>query len=93
MRRVGYDADTQKYTFEDENGDLWEGSQGAEYGEMTRGTSVYLRRPPLNLTHSCTAQWERRLPAALLLKTILKRQHQVETEATSLSLLEIRTLM
>lgn len=46
MKRVGYDADTQKYTFEDENGDLWEGPEGAEYGEMTKGASG----PPLYAT-------------------------------------------
>ena len=44
MKRVGYDADTQKYTFEDENGDLWEGPEGAEYGEMTKGR--YSLPPP-----------------------------------------------
>ena len=36
MKRVGYDADTQKYYFRDENGDLWEGPEGQEYGVMTK---------------------------------------------------------
>lgn len=37
MKRVGYDADTQKYTFKDQDGVYWEGPEGAEYGELTRG--------------------------------------------------------
>ncbi|THH08347.1 hypothetical protein EW145_g2765 [Phellinidium pouzarii] len=36
MSRVGYDADTQKYFFKDQNGDYWEGSEGAEYGELRK---------------------------------------------------------
>lgn len=37
MKRVGYDADTQKYTFRDQNGVYWEGPEGAEYGELRKG--------------------------------------------------------
>jgi len=37
MRRVGYDADTQVYTFRDDtDGSLWEGAPGATYGQLTR---------------------------------------------------------
>lgn len=36
MTRVGYDADTQTYTFRDTDGSLWEGPPGCEYGHMTR---------------------------------------------------------
>ncbi|PAV22072.1 carbohydrate-binding module family 50 [Pyrrhoderma noxium] len=36
MKRIGYDSDTQKYTFKDQNGDLWEGPEGAEFGELTK---------------------------------------------------------
>ena len=36
MQRVGYDADTQKYTFRDRNGAFWEGSEWAE--EVVKGT-------------------------------------------------------
>lgn len=37
MTRVGYDADTQVYTFQDEDGSYWEGSPGCEYGgQLTR---------------------------------------------------------
>ncbi|KAL1702124.1 hypothetical protein EV121DRAFT_210724 [Schizophyllum commune] len=36
MTRIGYDADTQRYTFRDSDGSIWQGPEGAEYGEMTR---------------------------------------------------------
>ncbi|KAF4122068.1 LysM domain [Geosmithia morbida] len=36
MTRVGYDADTQVYTFQDSDGSLWEGAPGAEYGQLYR---------------------------------------------------------
>ncbi|TFK70075.1 hypothetical protein BDN72DRAFT_870467 [Pluteus cervinus] len=36
MKRIGYDADTGKYTFRDRDGSIWEGPEGAEFGEMTR---------------------------------------------------------
>jgi hypothetical protein len=38
MKRVGYDADTGRYFFRDKDGCLWEGQEGARFGEMTRGT-------------------------------------------------------
>jgi hypothetical protein len=34
MRCVGYDADTQIYSFRDRDGNLWEGAPGARYGKM-----------------------------------------------------------
>ena len=37
MRRVGYDADTQRYTFQDSDGSYWEGPAGARYGELRPG--------------------------------------------------------
>ena len=37
MRRVGYDSDTQVYTFRDTDGSLWESLPGAEYGRLHRG--------------------------------------------------------
>jgi hypothetical protein len=40
MKRVGYDADSGKYFFRDKEGHLWEGPEGAQFGEMTRGTHV-----------------------------------------------------
>ncbi|EIW63810.1 uncharacterized protein TRAVEDRAFT_109915 [Trametes versicolor FP-101664 SS1] len=36
MKRVGYDSDTGRYQFRDQDGALWEGPQGAEFGEMRR---------------------------------------------------------
>lgn len=37
MKRVGYDSDTGRYYFRDREGILYEGAQGAEFSEMTRG--------------------------------------------------------
>ncbi|KAH9917163.1 hypothetical protein B0H21DRAFT_770192 [Amylocystis lapponica] len=34
MKRVGYDADSGTYMFRDRDGTLWEGSEGAQYGEL-----------------------------------------------------------
>ena len=48
MKRIGYDSDTQKYTFKDQNGDLWEGPEGAEFGELTKGMS---KLSSLNIIH------------------------------------------
>ncbi|TFK84446.1 carbohydrate-binding module family 50 protein [Polyporus arcularius HHB13444] len=36
MKRVGYDADTGKYYYRDGGGSLWEGAEGAQYGELKR---------------------------------------------------------
>ncbi|KAF8167270.1 hypothetical protein B0H34DRAFT_681203 [Crassisporium funariophilum] len=35
MKRIGYDADTGRYQFRGGDGSLWQGGQGAEFGEMT----------------------------------------------------------
>lgn len=40
MTRVGYDSDTGKYYFRDSDGSLWEGPEGAQYGEMIKGESL-----------------------------------------------------
>jgi len=34
MQRIGYDADTQVYTYQDTDGSIWEGSEGARYGQL-----------------------------------------------------------
>jgi hypothetical protein len=34
MQRIGYDADTQRYTFRDASGDLYESAPGSRYGEL-----------------------------------------------------------
>ncbi|KAK2589878.1 hypothetical protein QQS21_012442 [Conoideocrella luteorostrata] len=36
MRRVGYDADTQVYTFQDTDGSYWESAPGCQFGQLTR---------------------------------------------------------
>jgi hypothetical protein len=36
MQRVGYDADTQVYTFRDADGSYWESAPGNEYGQLTK---------------------------------------------------------
>lgn len=37
MTRIGYDSDTGRYRFQDKDGSIWEGPEGAEYGEMRKG--------------------------------------------------------
>lgn len=39
MKRVGYDADTQKYYYKDAGGKIWEGAEGAQFGELRRATN------------------------------------------------------
>jgi hypothetical protein len=36
MQRVGYDADTQKYSFRDASGSFFESAPGARYGKLVR---------------------------------------------------------
>ena len=37
MKRIGYDADTRRYYFRDQDGSVWQGAEGAEFGVITRG--------------------------------------------------------
>ncbi|KAG6883268.1 hypothetical protein C0993_007063, partial [Termitomyces sp. T159_Od127] len=37
MKRTGYDTDTGRYYFTDQDGSVWEGAQGAQFSEMTLG--------------------------------------------------------
>ncbi|KAI0191536.1 LysM domain-containing protein [Xylaria flabelliformis] len=39
MKRIGYDADTQTYTFRDADGSLWESASGNRYGQLRRVAS------------------------------------------------------
>ena len=39
MERVGYDADTQIYTYRDIDGATWEGASGARYGLLNKVSS------------------------------------------------------
>jgi hypothetical protein len=41
MKRIGYDADTTRYYFRDQDGSVWQGAEGSEYGEMTRGVEYF----------------------------------------------------
>jgi len=36
MERIGYDADTQEYTYRDSDGSIWRGASGARYGSLTK---------------------------------------------------------
>jgi hypothetical protein len=36
MQRVGYDTDSQTYTFRDTDGSLWESAPGNYYGKLTQ---------------------------------------------------------
>ncbi|KAG6361958.1 hypothetical protein INS49_010187 [Diaporthe citri] len=36
MTRIGYDADTETYTYRSADGSIWEGSPGSRYGNLTR---------------------------------------------------------
>ncbi|SPO03161.1 uncharacterized protein DNG_05843 [Cephalotrichum gorgonifer] len=40
MKRVGYDADTQVYTYRDTDGSYWEGAPGVRYGKLFRVRSA-----------------------------------------------------
>jgi hypothetical protein len=42
MKRVGYDSDSGRYYFRDRDGVVYEGGQGAKFGEMTRGEFEYI---------------------------------------------------
>ena len=37
MTRIGYDSDAGRYRFRDKDGSIWEGPEGAGYGEMRKG--------------------------------------------------------
>jgi LysM repeat protein len=39
MQRIGYDADTQRYTFRDANGMLYESAPGSRYGDLRPASS------------------------------------------------------
>lgn len=36
MTRIGYDADTETYTFRDADGSIWESAPGSRYGNLTK---------------------------------------------------------
>ena len=45
MTRVGYDADTQVYTYRDSDGSYWEGAPGCQYGKLRRVSPAAPRLP------------------------------------------------
>ncbi|KAM7206131.1 hypothetical protein V8F20_002913 [Naviculisporaceae sp. PSN 640] len=47
MKRVGYDADTQVYTYRDTDGSYWEGAPGVQYGKLFRVRSHRDEAPAL----------------------------------------------
>jgi hypothetical protein len=40
MKRIGYDSDTGRYYYRDRDGVVWQGAEGAEFSEMTRGDKL-----------------------------------------------------
>ncbi|OCK75078.1 carbohydrate-binding module family 50 protein [Lepidopterella palustris CBS 459.81] len=73
IQRVGYDADTQRYIYQDEEGGQWEGAEGARYGRLERvnGTSHPLSAAEVaaqnhSLRDSNREAWRYLLPFALL---------------------------
>lgn len=44
MTRIGYDADTETYTYRSADGSIWEGSSGSRYGNLTR-VGLPVRQP------------------------------------------------
>jgi hypothetical protein len=40
MKRIGYDSDTGRYYYRDRDGVIWQGAEGAEFSEMTRGEKL-----------------------------------------------------
>ncbi|KAI1491013.1 hypothetical protein F5X96DRAFT_507074 [Biscogniauxia mediterranea] len=40
MQRIGYDADSQTYTFRDADGSIWESAPGNRYGRLHRVSSA-----------------------------------------------------
>ncbi|KAI0882044.1 carbohydrate-binding module family 50 protein [Annulohypoxylon maeteangense] len=52
MERIGYDADTQTYTFRDSDGGIWESAPGNRYGQLHRVNTTF---PPYgDDTHDAT---------------------------------------
>jgi hypothetical protein len=54
MKRVGYDADTQVYTYRDQDGSLWEGPAGQRYGVLKQRKT---QRVYLMLFHANLSSW------------------------------------
>jgi hypothetical protein len=65
MQRVGYDADTERYTYKQTDGSYWEGAEGARYGTLRRGMLVSSSYPKTYLksvqiaNKQCSQNWLR----------------------------------
>ncbi|KAL2065731.1 hypothetical protein VTL71DRAFT_3401 [Oculimacula yallundae] len=74
MKRVGYDADTQTYTYRDSDGSFWEGEPGARYGVLRESGTAY---QPITLENrqamrnADQAAWRYMLPFFLLVLVVL----------------------
>ncbi|KAK4114401.1 hypothetical protein N656DRAFT_767371 [Canariomyces notabilis] len=59
MVRIGYDADTQIYTFRDADGSLWEGEPGCRYGKLHRVSAPTPTRTTANLPSTASSPVEK----------------------------------
>jgi LysM repeat protein len=80
MTRVGYDADTQTYTYQDAEGNAWEGPEGARYGTLHRvGQDGEETRPFISssgftqhdIQEDSKKAWQYMAPFFLLICTVL----------------------
>ncbi|KAN0091693.1 carbohydrate-binding module family 50 protein [Hyaloscypha variabilis] len=74
VQRVGYDADTQTYSYRDQDGSYWEGAPGARYGVLHRSGSGYQPMTMENereLRKSYNEAWRYILPFFLLVSVCL----------------------
>ncbi|KAG4433977.1 hypothetical protein IFR05_010526 [Cadophora sp. M221] len=74
MKRVGYDADTQTYTYRDQDGSMWEGEPGARYGVLRQSGSAYQPMTMANqqeMRNADKAAWRYMLPFFLLVLVVL----------------------
>jgi LysM domain len=65
MTRVGYDADTQTYTYKDSDGSYWEGPAGARYGRLRR-VDVQCEMQPLDIEQDRKRTWRYMKPFFVL---------------------------
>jgi hypothetical protein len=59
MKRIGYDADSSRYYFQDSDGSFWRGPEGSEFGELTRGVQY----PTFTCPHITEIQAVAELPS------------------------------
>jgi hypothetical protein len=55
VKRTGYDADTRKYTYETDDGSVYEGAPGQQYGALTK-TAESVRSRSTTLSSSSPSQ-------------------------------------